>query len=69
MEDDWTVPEQQDAADGKTPTKQTNQSTKKANEINKGRLRRKLDDIDIKMRQLRLDGISQFKKHVINLNE
>ena len=69
VEDDWTVPEHQDTGDGKTPTKQTAQSTKKVNETSKGRLRRKLDDIDIKMRQLKLDGIGKFKEYVIKQNE
>ena len=69
VEDDWTMPENQEKADGKTPQKQNIQSAKKQSEAAKRGLRRKLDDNDLKMRQLKLDGIDHFKEFVIDQNQ
>ena len=66
--DDWTVVEKE-SAEGKTTAKQPAQQPKKAVEGAKRGLRRKLDDNDIKMKQLKLDSMEQFKEHVLVHNE
>ena len=66
--DDWAVAEKE-STEGKTTAKQPAQQPKKAAEGAKRGLRRKLDDNDIKMKQLKLDSVEQLKEHILLQNE